>query len=68
MEILNAIPSVVILGGIIAVASTQAVILWRLQVLEKMLNNGISKDLRTLDKRMDTLEKECIRHHGIVIP
>jgi len=66
MEILQGIPSYIILLGIIGVATTQAVILVRLNTIEKTLGNGINKKIDNLDDRLDSVEKNCIAHHGII--
>jgi len=54
MEI--SIPSGMILSGIIFVAITQALTLYRVGLLEKKFDNGVNA-------RMERIEKHCIEMH-----
>lgn len=54
MEVL--ISGETILIAAIAVACTQALLVWRVAKIEKKLENGLLT-------RIESIEKNCIRHH-----
>jgi hypothetical protein len=52
------IPAAMILSGILFVAVTQALTLYRVGQLERKFNNGINA-------RLHRIERNCIRFHGV---
>ncbi len=50
------IPDYLIIGGIVIVAITQALLVYRVGRLEKKLDNGVCADIRHI-------RENCIRNH-----